>query len=92
VTGVEKLATQTAKTNDKPTSIACRPYTQTAYGQLSRMLAKHNIKSITLPPKKISSYLPLVKDAVGLITPAMYSILCECGRVYIGQCVRPIQI
>jgi hypothetical protein len=28
------------------------------------MLAKHVIKSVALPPKKISSYLPLVKDAL----------------------------
>jgi hypothetical protein len=38
------------------------------------MLAKHNIKSVTPPPKKIFSYLPLVKDALGLRTPGIYSI------------------
>jgi len=32
------------------------------------MLAKHNIKSVTLPPRKIFSYLPPVKDALGLRT------------------------
>jgi hypothetical protein len=48
------------------------------------MLAKHNTKSIALPPKKISNYLPPVKDAVGLRTPEIYSIPCECGKVYIG--------
>jgi hypothetical protein len=60
-----KLQANTAKTNDKPTSTAHIPYTQTTYGKLSRMLAKHNIKSISLPPKKTSNYLPPVKDAVG---------------------------
>jgi hypothetical protein len=49
------------------------------------MLAKHNIKHVTLPPRKIISYFPPVKDAVGLRTPGVYSIPCECGRVYIGQ-------
>jgi hypothetical protein len=78
-------ATRTAKTNDKPTSTAYIPYTQTTYGRLSRMLAKHNIKSVALPPRKIFSYFPPVKDAVGLRTPGVYSIPCECGRVYIGQ-------
>ena len=34
------------KTNDKPVATAVLPYTQTTYGCLSRMLAKHNIKSI----------------------------------------------
>jgi hypothetical protein len=42
-----------AKTNDKPTSTAYILYTQTTYGRLNRMLAKHNIKSIALPPRKV---------------------------------------
>jgi len=83
-----KLATRTAKSKDKPTSTAYIPYTQTTYSQLSRMLAKHNIKSVALPPKKISSYLPPVKDALGLRTPGIYRIPCECGKVYIGQSGR----
>jgi hypothetical protein len=68
------------------------PYTQTTYGQLSRMLVKHNIKSVTLPHRKIFSYLPPVKDALGLRTPGIYSIPCECGRVCIGQSDRSIQL
>jgi hypothetical protein len=77
--------TQTNKTNDKPTSTAYVPCTQTTYGHLSRMLAKHNIKSVVLPPRKIFIYLPPVKDALGLRTLGVYSIPCECSRVYIGQ-------
>jgi hypothetical protein len=83
---------KTTKTNDKPTSTAYIPYTQATYGGLSRMLAKHNIKSIALPPKKISNYLPPVKDAVGLRTPRIYSIPCECGKVYFKQSSRSIKI
>jgi hypothetical protein len=56
------------------------------------MQAKHNINSITLPPKKISNYLPLVKDALGLRTPGICSIPCGCSRVYIGQSGRSIRI
>jgi hypothetical protein len=77
-------ATWTAKTKDKPTSTAYIPYTQATYSQLSRMLAKHNIKSVALPPRKIFSYLPPVKDALELRTPGIYSIPCECGKVCIG--------
>ena len=55
------------------------------------MLAKH-IKSVALPPRKISSYLPPVKDAVGLRTPGVYSIPHECSKVYIGQSGRSIQL
>ena len=80
------------KTNDKPTSTAYVSYTQTTYGRLGRMLAKHNIKCVTLPPIKIFNYLPPVKDALGLHTPGIYSIPFECGRVYIGQSGRSIQL
>jgi hypothetical protein len=80
------------KTNDKPTLTAYIPYTQTTYGRFSRMLAKHNIKSVTLPPRKIFNYHPPVKDALGLRTLGIYSIPCEYGRVYIGQSSRSIQL
>jgi len=33
-----------------------------------------------------------VKDALGLRMPAVYSIACECGKVYIEQSGRSIQI
>jgi hypothetical protein len=83
-----ELATQTAKTNDKPTSTAYKLYIQTTYGHLSRMLGKHNIKSVELPPRKILNYFQSVKDAMGLRTLGVYSIPCECSRVYIGQSGR----
>jgi hypothetical protein len=84
-------ATRTAKINDKSTSTAYIPYTQTKYGRLSRMLAKHNNR-VALPHRKIFSYFPPVKDTLELRIPYIYSILCECGRVYIGQSGRSIQI
>jgi len=87
-----KPSARTPKTNDKPTSTAYTPYTQKTFGRLSRMLAKHNIKSVALPPRKISTYFPPVKDALGLRTLGVYSIPCECGEVHIGQSVRSIQL
>ena len=60
--------------------------------RLSRMLAKHSIRSIPLPPRKIASYLPPTKDAIGLNTPGVYSIPCECKKVYIGQSGRSVRI
>jgi hypothetical protein len=33
-----------------------------------------------------------VKDVLGLKTPGVYSILCECGQVYFGQTGRSIDI
>jgi hypothetical protein len=56
------------------------------------MLAKHNVKSVTLPCRKIFSYLPPVENALGLRTPDVCSIPCECGRVYIWQSGQSVQI
>ena len=53
------------------------------------MLAKHNIKSVALPPRIVFSYLPPVKDALGLRTPGIYRIPYESGIVYIGQSGSP---
>jgi len=87
-----KLAKRTNKTENKRTSTAYLPYTHTTYGRISRILAKYNIKSVAIPPRKISSYMPPTKDAPGLRTPGIYRIPCECGKVYIGQSGRPIQL
>jgi hypothetical protein len=80
-----KPAAQTSESKDQPKSTAYIPYTNNTYGRLSRMLAKHNIKSVAIPSRKISSYLPPVKDAISLKTPGIYRIPCECGKVCTGQ-------
>jgi hypothetical protein len=46
---------------------------------------------VSIPPKKISNYLPPVKETLGLRVPGVYSIPSECGKVYIGQSGRSIQ-
>jgi hypothetical protein len=81
---------RTCKSNDKPTSVALLPYVQT-YSRISRMLAKHNIMSVRLPLRKISSFLRPVKDDLRLRTPVCISISCECGQVYIGQTGKSIE-
>jgi hypothetical protein len=85
-----KPTAQITKTKDKPTSTAYVPYTQTTYGRLNRILAKYSIKSVALRPKKIAGYLPPVKEALGLNIPGIYSIPCECGKVYVGESGRTI--
>ena len=80
-----KPATRTAKFKAKPISTAYIPYPLTTYVRLSRMLTKHNNRDIALPPRKIFSFLPPVKDALGFRTPGMYRIPCELGKSYIGQ-------
>jgi len=70
----------------------CSPDTCARRGQQERrILAKHT-RSVSLPPGKICSHLPPVKVALGLRTPGVYSIPCECGQVYIGQSGRSLQI
>ena len=56
------------------------------------MLAKYNIKSVAIPHRKTANYLPPVKDGIGLKTPGVYRIPCECGTVYVGQSGRSIDI
>jgi len=36
--------------------------------------------------------MPPTKDAPGLRTTGIYRILCECGKVYIGQSGRSVQL
>ncbi|KAJ4435750.1 hypothetical protein ANN_18368 [Periplaneta americana] len=54
-------------------------------GKISRLLRKHEIKTIHKPPTKIQNLLRPVKDDLGLRTPGVYKIPCECGKCYIGQ-------
>jgi hypothetical protein len=56
------------------------------------MLANTTSKVSLYHQGKIYSYLPPVKDASGLRMPGVYSIPCECGKVYIGQSGRSVQI
>jgi hypothetical protein len=60
--------------------------------RISRVLARHNIKSVGLPHMKLSSLLRPVRDHLGLRTPGVYRIHCECGRVYTGQTGRSVDI
>jgi hypothetical protein len=73
-----------------PDSFAFLPYVGTIFNTISRVLSQHNIKSVGLPPKKVSSFLQPVKDNLGLRTSGVYRIPCECGKVYIGQTGRSV--
>jgi hypothetical protein len=62
---------RTSKPKEKPKSVTLLPYVWMAYIQLSRMLAKHNTKSVGLLPRKISSRLHPVKNDLGMRTPGV---------------------
>jgi hypothetical protein len=64
----------------------------TIFNRISRVLTRHNIKSVGLPHMKLSSLLRPVKDHLELRTPGVYRIPWECCRVYIGQTGRSVNI
>jgi hypothetical protein len=55
------------------------------FNSISRLLSKHNIKSVGLPLKKIPRFLLPVKDDLGLKTPGVYSMPCKNCQVYTRQ-------
>jgi hypothetical protein len=73
-------------------SVAFLPFVGTVFNRISRVLARHNVRSVGLPRMELSSLLRPVKDHLGLRTPGIYRIPCECGRVYIGQTGRSVDI
>ena len=75
----------------KPIARACLPYVSTVAGKVSRILAKWNIETIHIPPQKLRGELMRVKDNLGLRTPGVYRIPCQCGKVYIGETGRTIE-
>jgi hypothetical protein len=78
--------------DNKPRSVAFLPFFGTVFNRISRVLTQYNIKSVGLPHMKLSSLLRPVKDLLGLRTPGVYRIPCECGRVYIEQTGRSVDI
>ena len=83
------------KSNDQPKKDykgrAFIPYVGTVSSKIGRLLSKYDIKAVFRPPAKISQLLRPVKDDLGLRTPGIYKIPCECGKVYIGQTGRTVQ-
>ncbi|KAJ4447063.1 hypothetical protein ANN_09052 [Periplaneta americana] len=79
-----------AEEQEETKGMAYIPFYGPISGKISRMLRKHGIKTIHKPPTKIQNLLRPVKDDLGLRTPGVYRIPCECGKCYIGQTGRTI--
>jgi hypothetical protein len=60
-----------ATTPEKPTSVALLPFVNMTFNRISRMLSRHNITSVGLPPRKIASFLRPVKEDLVLKTPGV---------------------
>jgi hypothetical protein len=77
---------------NKSNSAAFLPSFGAIFNSISRVLARHNIKSVGLPQMKLSSLLCLPKDHLGLSTAGVYRIHCECGCMYTGQTGHSVDI
>jgi hypothetical protein len=60
------LKQKTEPEKKKHTGIAVLPYQQTISDKISRLLARHNIKTNHIPKKKNIHILRMVKDDLGL--------------------------
>jgi hypothetical protein len=94
--GEQIFRTLNPLTRDPPpcadyTSVAFLPFVDITFNRIIRVLSKHNIKTVGLPLRKHYSFLCPVKDHLALKTPGVYSIPCECKKVYIGQTEWSIQ-
>jgi hypothetical protein len=83
---------QLPQPDNEPNSVAFLSFVGIIFNRISRVLARHNIKSVGLPHRKLSGLLRPVKCNLGLRIPGVYRIPCECGRVYIGQTGRSVDI
>jgi hypothetical protein len=74
----------------KPTCMAIISYMQTISGKISRLLAMYNIKTIHRLVKKTNNMRKPEKVNLGRNMLGIYCILCECGKVYVGQAGRTV--
>jgi hypothetical protein len=70
------------QSDDNPDSVAFLPYVGTIFNRISRVLSRHNIKSVGLPINNYHFFRP-AKYKLGLRIPSVYRIPCDCGMVYI---------
>jgi hypothetical protein len=80
------------QSDNEPNSFAFLPFVGTIFNRLSRVLARHNIKTAGLPHMKLSSLVRPVKYNLGISMPDVYRILCQCGRIFFGQSCRSVDI
>ncbi|XP_015124783.1 uncharacterized protein LOC107046641 [Diachasma alloeum] len=72
---------------------AALPYLQGKTDRISKVLQKHDIRTIFKPPTNIGQMLASTKDRrPPLSLPGVYKIPSSCGKVYIGATGRRISI
>jgi hypothetical protein len=78
--------------SEKRVWFALVPYQHSALNKISRLLAKHKINTVHIPAKKTINMLRPVSDNLGLKTCGISCIPCKCGKVYVVQTSRTIEI
>jgi hypothetical protein len=68
-------------TSENPMGVALLLYQNFTSNYISRLLAKHYIKTVHIAMKKTPSTLRPIKDDLCLKTSRAYCVLCECGEV-----------
>jgi hypothetical protein len=67
------------------------PYVSSVSNRIGRVLKRYGIRTIYKPTTKIRSKIRSVKDSLEFKVPGVYKMICNCGKVYIGQTGRTIE-
>jgi hypothetical protein len=78
--------------SEKLVGVALIQYEHSTSNKIRKLRAKHKIKTVHIPAKKTINMISPVEDNLGLRTSGIYCIPCECGKVYVGQISRTIEI
>jgi len=68
------------------------PYIKGTTNRIGKILNKYNIQTVFKPPKKIEQILRNPRDQRPLNSAGVYKIPCSCGKVYIGETERMVNI
>jgi hypothetical protein len=83
-----QLLEQIRPLEDRHKTVAFLPLIQNTFYHISRVLSKHNINMLGLPPRKTSKLLQPLKDDLGLKSPG---IECSKCTVHSGQTTCSIE-
>jgi hypothetical protein len=82
-------ATDRSEGPEKPDSVVFLSYVGTTFSRMSRLLSRHNLKSVGLLPKNIPGFLRPVKDDLGLNTPGVATYPAIVVRSTAGRLAVP---
>jgi hypothetical protein len=75
--------------DNEPNSVAFLRFVGTLFNRISRVLARHNIKSVGLPHMKLSSLFSPVIDYLGLRTPGVSGSSLSAAESALGRQAVP---